>query len=61
MPCFIEHEPCALNRMPRIQQPPIKVIKTSPFGPTVLHHALEIRLHKVTLNFLNARVDVSIK
>ena len=46
--------------MAGVKQTTIKVIEQLTIRADRFHHALEIWLHEVALNFLNARVDVRI-
>ena len=62
MPRLVQYKPRRLNRMPRIEQPPIKMVEQFALRPHVLHHALEIRLHEVALDLageLGIAVDES--
>ena len=47
--------------MTRIEQAPIKMVEHLAIRSNGLHHAFEFRLHKVALDFLNARVDIRIQ
>ena len=61
MPRFIQDKPRAFDRVTGIEQAPVKMIEHFPVRSHGLHHAFEIRLHEIALDFLDAGVDVRIE